>query len=255
MDFRSKIGPLPAWAWGTIIGGVFVVWLWVSKRDTTASDAEPTSQSTSPVAVTSDLGTPVYVTPPADTTATATADPTNSEWLVQAVNAVANNSTTSRLTAQSVLEKYLYGDSALSASDQIIVNLALTKVGLPPEGTFSTPSLQSSTTTPIATTTKPGKTAAQIAAEKAAAAKAAADAKAKADAAAAKNKRRALSSTDQIVKIDDLHTFYRIEYDGSVTPIKSSTYSAYRLRKGKPAVKVDAATWANVQRATKNPSL
>lgn len=251
MDFKGKIGPLPAWAWGLFIGAVFVVWMWASRRDAQEVAAPP---ATRPVPVSGNFDT-VTMVPAPDVNTVATADPTNREWLVQAVNAVANNSGTSRLAAQATLEKYLYGDTSLTPAEQATINLALNKVGLPPQGTSSSPILQTT------------RTAAEIQAERDAAARAATAARtaanraaanrtAAAAAAAARNKRRPLSVTDRIVRLNDNNPFFRIEYDGSVTPITPQTWSAYRLTRGsRGAATVDAATWQNVQRARRNPVL
>lgn len=251
MDLKGKIGPLPAWTWGLLIGAVFVVWMWASRREAPEEVAPP---ATRPVPVSGNFDT-VTMVPAPDVNAVATADPTNREWLVQAVNAVANNSGTSRLAAQATLQRYLYGDGALTPAEQATINLALTKVGFPPQGTLSAPTLQ------------PIRPAAEIQAERDAAARSAAAARAANDraaanrtaaaaAAAARNKRRRLSATDRIVKLNNFNPFFRIEYDGSVTPISPMTWSAYRLTRGsRGAATVDAGTWQNVQRARRNPTL
>lgn len=143
MDIQSKLGPLPVWAWGLIIGGLAVVWLWVSGRtDTTDYSQSVTGESGNPVpddiAPGGDFST-VPVMP--ETGDTPTPSDTNDDWLRRAVDAVINSGV-STVSAQRAIQKYLSGET-LTTAEEGIVNKALTETGLPPDGT-ATPSVEPS---------------------------------------------------------------------------------------------------------------
>lgn len=140
MDFKGKIGPLPVWTWGLIIGGFFVVWMWVANRNSPV-DVEATTEAPSQDAdyggsvvegsYGSDFSTVPVVTP--GQTEAVTGSETNADWLRKAIAAVVDQGTVSTLSAQTALQKYLAGQS-LSAAEASIVNAATAKVGIPPEG-------------------------------------------------------------------------------------------------------------------------
>lgn len=138
MDFKAKIGPLPAWAWGLIVGALFVVWMWVSQRNS-SSEVEVTESAPSDAdyggsvvegSYGSDFST-VPVVPSGG--AGEVASETNADWLRKAIAAVVDQGTVSTLSAQTALQKYLAGQK-LSAGETSIVNAATAKVGIPPEG-------------------------------------------------------------------------------------------------------------------------
>lgn len=135
---QSKMGPFPVWVWGVLLGGAFVAFYWFSNRGSVTTDETTTDTVATP---SGDFST-VPVLPSGD--GGVQDESTNAEWLMQAVQAVANAGVSS-VTAQTALMKYLNGDP-LTASETQIVDRALSKVGLPPEGVMGTPQPTTPTT-------------------------------------------------------------------------------------------------------------
>lgn len=132
-NLGKKMGPFPVWVWGVLIGGAFVVWYWVSQQTGTVTTEEESTPGT--------VGTPsgdfstVPVLP--ETGGETQDEATNAEWLIQAVNAVANSGV-SYVSAQAALMKFLNGGT-LTVQEQAIVDKARQLVGPPPEGTSGIP--------------------------------------------------------------------------------------------------------------------
>lgn len=161
---EKKLGPLPIWAWGAIFGGAF--YLYMRKRAATAAATLAASATPAPTDASStdatgaiDPATGIPYSEEADNGGFDPnsaidqylgQDPTNSAYpvgsIAQGVPAPVTNAQWARLAAdylqgqgddpslvQTALSKYLAG-TALSASEQSIVNLALQAFGTPPEG-------------------------------------------------------------------------------------------------------------------------
>jgi hypothetical protein len=146
MDWQGKIGPLPAWTWGVLIGGAFAVWFWASRSNgsVTVEESSDEDYEMERVPVSGDFSTVPVLTP--TPTETDTAGDTNADWLVKAVNSVVTNSSHTPVAAQGALMKYLSGDSALTVTEAAIVNLAIRFSGLPPEGVHTAPTVQNPAT-------------------------------------------------------------------------------------------------------------
>lgn len=133
-----KLGPLPVWAWGVLLGVVLIAAVWWQSHNA-ASTATPTA---TPETVPDDVtGTGLSAAGSDSTTvgATGTTLLTNALWEAQALADLAGSGV-SPLTAQVALENYLNG-TALSPTQQGIVNTVLTALGAPPEGVAGTPIL------------------------------------------------------------------------------------------------------------------
>jgi hypothetical protein len=155
-DLTKKIGPLPVWAYGAILGVGLIAYMWWSSNSA-ASSATTTAATTETVpddvsgtglsAASGDTST--------DVGATGTTLLTNALWEAQALADLAGSGV-SPLTAQVALENYLNG-VALTPAQQSIVNTVLTAIGAPPEGVAGTPILTppAGTGTTTTTTAKP----------------------------------------------------------------------------------------------------
>lgn len=140
----AKIGPLPAYMWGLILGGLLLAYMWWSRRKSAAAGAAQVVTTTGTpfdVPSTGGLSPAGGVSTGTDTTGTSGSSPwgTNALWEASALAAL-SGSGVSPLAAQIALEKYLNGVS-LSTADQQIVNLALSKQGAPPNGLTGPPVL------------------------------------------------------------------------------------------------------------------
>lgn len=140
VDLHGKIGPLPVYAWGGLIGlGAvgFMYWRSSKAASTAAAPAADTSAATTDSidgaftpGTTSGSGTASDVT---DTgTSDTSALPTNQTWLSQGV-AFLSGAGVSALNAQRNLSDYLNGIT-LTASQAASIEPWLSKAGLPPEG-------------------------------------------------------------------------------------------------------------------------
>jgi hypothetical protein len=142
MDFGErltrKLGPLPVWGWGVLIGGAFIAWYWYSNTGLGSFDGETDEEGTGvgqTLAPSGDFSTvPIMPEEEAETD-----ENTNAEWLIQAV--LAAPAGTSKLAAQAALEKYLNGTD-MSAAEQNLVDAIINKIGLPPQGTAGPPQLE-----------------------------------------------------------------------------------------------------------------
>lgn len=148
-DFGARIGPLPAYAWGGMIGVAVLGYQYWHKSSTSIPGvgATPVAPSTDPSVV---PGTPNSLNPidGAFTPGTANGSPlpttnpsgslsNNQTWLQQGIEYLTGMGTNA-LAAQQALQNYLNG-SPLSTTDQASVNKYLTYKGLPPDGVSGTP--------------------------------------------------------------------------------------------------------------------
>lgn len=148
--FTRKLGPLPVWGWGAIIGGAFIAWYWYSNAglESTGSGEEESGVGQTP-GPSGDFST-VPVLP--EDTDPVVDENTNAEWLVQAVKNAPPGA--SILAVQAALEKYLNG-TKLTAAEGQIVDAIVRKVGLPPQGTAGPPVVGTPKPTPEKPTPEP----------------------------------------------------------------------------------------------------
>lgn len=138
-SLKAKVGPLPVWGWGALLGALLVGYFYVSGKfpgDAATPATDSTGQADSGVD-TSGGSVPINsggLTPDTSNAAAPVAsDPTNGDWLVQAVKAAVARGIPAT-TAQQALTRYLNGES-LSAAQKAIVDVAVAALGVPPEGT------------------------------------------------------------------------------------------------------------------------
>ena len=138
----QKLGPLPVWTWGVVVGVGVVAYVWLSKANEQTAAVKPSdAMLATPVAGDSSaLDSAFYARNGASGTYPSDAPAeTNLSWLTS-VQAVLSGKGFAPLDISNALNRYLNGES-LSDSDQRIVNAALTEKGLPPDGAMSQPSL------------------------------------------------------------------------------------------------------------------
>lgn len=134
----AKLGPLPVWVWGLIIGGILVAWQWRSRMGgSSSSDTAEEEAALATVAPYGNFSTVPMATAPADV---SNVEQTNQEWLNVAMKAIQANNMGSSLSAQTALEKYLSGRE-LTAAEAKIVDYAIKAAGLPPQGVQEIPSV------------------------------------------------------------------------------------------------------------------
>lgn len=146
----AKLGPLPVWAWGVIIGVLIVAWQWRS-RMSSAPESDPMEDGpTAAAAPYGNFSTVPMQTAPADV---IQPDRTNDEWMSIALKAIQNNNMGSSLGAQIALQKYLTGRE-LTETESKIVNFAIQAAGLPPQGVQEIPSVTPTPSTPAVPSVK-----------------------------------------------------------------------------------------------------
>lgn len=133
-SLMRKLGPLPVWAWGVLLGLAILIGVYYYNNQRKSENAGNTVVSTDDV-----LGT--LAGEPAEQVAVApeTTFETNTSWRAKAVMFLIGRAI-SPLTAQRALDKYLQGEP-LTAEEGAIVNTAITNFGLPPDGVFGIPSI------------------------------------------------------------------------------------------------------------------
>lgn len=153
-----KVGPLPVYAWGLLLGGVGVVWVWRSQSASTASaqvgsgGQTPVLDSGSDASAASGTvygysdpsaglsGSSVYTSTGVSSNGTGinysgTVN-TNDTWLSKAVG-MASKFGYSPLALQTALQQYLNG-AQLNKDQQSMVNAVIGKMGTSPEGVWGT---------------------------------------------------------------------------------------------------------------------
>lgn len=166
---KSKAGPLPVWAWGTIIGVLIVAATYYFRSRSAAGSASAGDDLTS-VAY-PDVDSNGLSASPSVVNASGTADEdsgfySNDTWFAAAI-AWGVGQGIDPLTMQAALTAYLNGDPITTAQSAII-NRVVAKFGFPPTGTngvspiSNTPVLQDPakdtapvTMTPVVTQTPP----------------------------------------------------------------------------------------------------
>lgn len=133
MDLKTKIGPLPAYVWGGLIGLAVLIsayWRSSTKKAATASTTTaPLDAIDGAFGPGTGNGSPLSA--PVDNSGNNLA--TNGTWLTQAVDYLVGLGNVP-IDVQAALQRYLNGDS-LNAPQSEFVNKAIAKYGLPPNGT------------------------------------------------------------------------------------------------------------------------
>ena len=140
--FTGRLGPLPVWAWGAIVGALILAWFYLRKRTPTSG---ATSGATTGASVTAAYPSQVSNVPLQNTAnvtgnTSGTAD-TNTSWLQQGIKQATDLGYTP-LDAETALRNYLDG-TPLTSSQANIVNAVETAQGSAPQGLGGTPSVTS----------------------------------------------------------------------------------------------------------------
>lgn len=135
--FTKKIGPLPGAVWVLLAVGAFVAWRYYksSREPVTvpSGDTGAPEVSTAPVtesggaSAAGGVGTGVVVTPNGTPPIS-----TNAQWVAQATNLLVGSGSDPSLVS-TALSNYVNG-RAVTPAQNAIVNLAIQKLGAPPEG-------------------------------------------------------------------------------------------------------------------------
>jgi len=136
-SFSAKLGPLPVWVWGAIVGVGIVAYVWFSGRTDGSTDPSADTSTGTPTATASiddaiegafRPGT-ANGGPTTDDDVPETID-TNSAWGLRATAYLATLGI-SPLTAQRAINAYLAG-SALTKDQAALVDKAILGIGQPP---------------------------------------------------------------------------------------------------------------------------
>lgn len=147
-NLKEKFGPLPVWAWGTIVGLVLVAGIFMYRKNSSSSVSntavrgaaiDPQGYQTAGIAG----GT----AKPESSTKTTPVYPSNSQWLNTASKDVASYLGGSPSAIYAALRKYVTGES-LTTQEKTYVDAAITRSGNPPEGTYGVSDVNNSATTP-----------------------------------------------------------------------------------------------------------
>lgn len=150
LDFRAKAGPLPIWAWGALIGGAAVAYMWYSGHKAGTAVSSPTTPTTDVSGASSDAIDGAFTAGTAsgsgltDTQAGNLADTgslfsNNAVWEAQAVAYGAAHGV-DPLRLQRAVEDYLNGVTLSSEAAGWLSTIIAAK-GIPPEGTLKSPSI------------------------------------------------------------------------------------------------------------------
>lgn len=141
----TKLGPLPAWAWGVIAGGGYLAWTRLRPEPITATDegANPDAGTPTPGSSGPDpfnMGDePVSFFPPApspDPTPDPEPEPEpedNNAWSRAVVRWLIEVRRFDSITASNAVSKFLDGDE-LTAGEADVIRAALREFGPPPQG-------------------------------------------------------------------------------------------------------------------------
>lgn len=131
----EKVGPLPVWGWGGIVGVLIIAYLYFTNwRGVSGGESSGKGGGS---AGSSDAIWDAYHGAGGGATPGVTTGPepiaSNLQWLAQGVR-VAVSQGYPGTTAQVALQRFLAGES-LTTSQQAIVNAVIAVIGPPPEGT------------------------------------------------------------------------------------------------------------------------
>lgn len=153
MDAGKKLGPLPMWGWGALLGLVVVGYLYFKGRS--GSNSAPVNPSATgavlPDLTANDLGSSGNLAG-SDSTQSPPTMTTNAAWEATAV-AWAVTQGLNPLTVQTAIEDYLDGVS-LSFEQGQIISKVLAQFGEPPQGVNSPP-VVGAPPPPVGTPVKP----------------------------------------------------------------------------------------------------
>lgn len=146
----GKLGPLPVWAWGSILGvGVLGFYLLRNRASaTTATPAKATDGSAldSIGYVTAGLGNPPTNTDNSSSNASGSPQD-NTSWINTAATAVAAQMTASSSAVLDTLNRYVYSGGTFTGQEQKWIDTAINLKGAPPQGTNGTPTFSGSNAT------------------------------------------------------------------------------------------------------------
>lgn len=150
----KKLGPLPVWGWGALLGLAVVGYMYYKNRTSSPAAAAPatnnagadTGGSVTPDLTANDLGTVGDYTGQVTGTPTAGSVTDNATWEVQAVAWMVTQGK-NPLSVQQALDAYLNG-TPLSWTQQQLVTAVVSKYGLPPQGVSSDSPLAPAPTEP-----------------------------------------------------------------------------------------------------------
>ena len=170
-SLKTRVGPLPIWLWGLLLGGAVVAYMYVRQSQTNTAAAATGTGSTSALNA---LGAANPQDPLTSSgnygmmgATSTTGTPTNQSWQAAGI-ANANTWGISDIGMQSALQNYLAG-MPLNSAEQNAVNKVLGTVGPPPEGVSGLVNGGTSILnppTPVQTTTAPKATGTPKAAPK-----------------------------------------------------------------------------------------
>lgn len=144
----GKLGPLPVWAWGAIIGGgALAFYLLRNRQSATVTANATTGEALDTVAdpwtgPTTGTSNAAPVNP--DSSTGGTTD--NQSWLNLAISGTANKLSASPSAVSSVLSRYLYDGGSFTKQEQTYIDTAIQLYGAPPQGTGASSSFPSSAT-------------------------------------------------------------------------------------------------------------
>lgn len=132
---KQKAGPLPVWAWGAILGVLIVGGMyWFSSRNTAATESTGETVAYPDLDGNSGTGSSGVSTVTNGSGGSSAPEFTSSlAWMTYAIARLTAEGY-SPLTVQAALSKYLAGE-ALTAEEGRIVNLVISRYGMPPNGT------------------------------------------------------------------------------------------------------------------------
>lgn len=142
MDLAAKVGPLPAWAWGGLIGVGVLMYSYSRSATTRAANATPVTID--PIDAAFAPGT-ANGTSLATTASTGPLD-TNQAWLVRGVQ-TATGMGSSAVDSTTALQTYLDGGQLTYNQGQLL-DKVLIAIGLPPNGA-DTPRVTAKETPPV----------------------------------------------------------------------------------------------------------
>lgn len=136
----GKLGPLPVWGWGAIVGALVLLYLYTRKKQG-ASTGLVTGPSVTGASPSNVSAIPIQDVATTNTGTSGVAD-TNSSWLQQGIKQATDLGFTP-LDAETALRNYLNG-TPLTQSQANIVNSVEKAQGSAPQGIGGTPSVTGS---------------------------------------------------------------------------------------------------------------
>lgn len=132
--FSKKVGPLPVWAWGLIVGALIVAYMWYRNRSSASNGVASTLAGTTDPYGNAGLYTGNDANAANANLATASTSKairTNAAWVRQAIQYMTGKGR-NPLAVQRALTAYLAGRTLTEKQDKIVSEV-LTHVGTPPK--------------------------------------------------------------------------------------------------------------------------